>query len=146
MIFQGSLHRPDFSWYPDETHDWSRYVARSTMAESCVVQDINTKSIVFGSSAEVPPGAYQIAVTPNPVGDTATVTFTVNDSTYQNTGFLLEIHDANGNNVVTFYQWVGASGVQSVPIYMMGYPAGDYTIVLKANYVTPVDVATFTKS
>ena len=116
------------------------------MAESCVVQDINTNSIVFGSSAEAPSGAYQIAVTPIPVGDTATVTFTVNDTTYLNTGFLLEIHDANGNNVVTFFQWVSALGVQNVPIYMMGYPAGDYTMVLKADYRTPVDVATFTKS
>ena len=146
LIFQGSLHRPDYSWYPDETHDWSRYLRRDTMAESSVIQDINSKSIVFGSGPELPAGAFKLAVTPNPVVDTATFTIAVTDSKYVHSEFFLEIRDANGNYMTAYYQWVDALGTFTMPLSMSGWPAGDYSAILRTDNATAVDVVTFKKS
>jgi C1A family cysteine protease len=54
FIFQGNIHRTDYSWYPDETDDWSRYLRRDGLAEGVVIQNIATKAIVFGVSGELP--------------------------------------------------------------------------------------------
>jgi hypothetical protein len=54
FIFQGSLHRADYSWYPDETDDWSRYLRRDGLAEGVAIQQIATNAFVFGVPGELP--------------------------------------------------------------------------------------------
>ncbi|HEY3495327.1 MAG TPA: choice-of-anchor D domain-containing protein, partial [Polyangiaceae bacterium] len=66
VIFQGSLHRTDWSWYPNENDDWSRFLRRNGMAEGTIVQRISDLAVLFGLSAERPTGAYQLSVSPNP--------------------------------------------------------------------------------
>lgn len=54
FIFQGSMHRADYSWYPDETDDWSRYLRRDGLAEGVAIQQIATNAFVFGVPGELP--------------------------------------------------------------------------------------------
>jgi hypothetical protein len=55
FIFQGGIHRAYYSWYPDETDDWSRYLRRDGLAEGVAVQQIATNAFVFGVPGELPP-------------------------------------------------------------------------------------------
>lgn len=66
-IFQGNLHRADYSWYPNESDDWSRYLRSNGMAEGAIIQAIASKNVVFGLSAEGAPGAYQLKFAPSHV-------------------------------------------------------------------------------
>jgi hypothetical protein len=116
------------------------------MAESCVIQDINSKSIVFGSSPELPAGAFKLAVAPNPVVDTANFTMAVTDSKYANSVFVLDIRDAKGNYMTSYYQWIDVLGTFTMPLSIATWPSGDYTAILKSDYTTVVDVVTFTKN
>ncbi len=146
VIFQGSLHYADYSWYPNETDDWSRWLRRDGMAEGTVVQDVQSKNILFGVSPEAPRGAYSLAVTPNPVATDATVTFVVNDPTMLNShmGANLELWNSKGGYEGVWYAAISSLGPQTVSIPMAWIAPGQYTLVLSMKGVA-LDAFDFTK-
>jgi len=143
-IFQGSLHRTDYSWYPDETDDWSRYVRRDGLAEGAIVQVIATKNVVFGLPGEGQPGAYQLTFSPNPVTTQGTATFVVSNASEIGTLMPLYFFTSTGELQDTWYRYVTETGTQTLDVNTSWYPAGQYTAVLESNGLR-VDAVTFTK-
>jgi hypothetical protein len=143
-IFQGSLHRADYSWYPDENDDWSRYVRRDGMAEGAIIQVIASKNVVFGLPGEGQPGAYQLTFAPNPVTDQGTATFVVTNANEVGTLMPLHFFTSTGEVQETWYRFVAETGPQIVEVNTSWYPPGQYTAVLESNGAR-VDAVTFTK-
>jgi hypothetical protein len=144
-IFQGSLHRADYSWYPDETDDWSRYVRRDGMAEGAIVQQIATKNVLFGLSGEVQPGAYQLTFAPNPVTTQGTASFVVTNASDVGTLMPVNVLTSTGDLLDSRWRYVSATGLQTVDFDTSWYPAGQYTVVLESQDGGGLDAATFTK-
>lgn len=144
IIFQGSLHRSDWSWYPNEADDWSRYLRRNGMAEGTIVQRISTQQVLFGLPGERPTGAYQLTVSPNPVTTQATATFVVNnpDETQRSIGFyvLTDLGD------IQYFQpvWIPEAGTQTVVIDTSFFAPGNYTAIIQFA-AEPLDAFRFTK-
>jgi hypothetical protein len=143
-IFQGSLHRADYSWYPDETDDWSRYVRRDGMAEGAIIQAIASQNVVFGLPGEARAGAYQLTFSPNPVTTQGTATFVVTNPSEVGTLMPLTFYTSTGAVQDTWYRYVSATGVQTIDVNTTSYPPGQYTMILESNGVR-VDAFTFTK-
>jgi C1A family cysteine protease len=144
-IFQGSLHRADYSWYPDETDDWSRYVRRDGMAEGTIIQAIASKNIVFGVPGESQPGAYQLSFAPNPVTTQGTATFVDNNSSDVGTLMPLYFFTSAGDVQDVWYRYISATGTQTVTVDTTNYPTGQYTVVLESPDGVRLDATTFTK-
>lgn len=145
LIFQGSLHRADYSWYPDENDDWSRYLRRDGMAEGAVVQELASKKIVFGSTPEFAAGANQLAMSPSQVGDQATITYSATDPAALNTFYSIVVYNSTGTGMIWLNDWIGTLGTRTVQLNMAGYNAGTYTLVLQSNSGAPLDGIEFKK-
>jgi hypothetical protein len=145
LIFQGSLHRADYSWYPDENDDWSRYLRRDGMAEGVAIEEIASKKIVFGSTPEFAAGANQLAMSPTQLSDQATITYSVMDPAALNTLYTLVIYNSSGTGMIWLDQWIGTLGTRTAQLNMTGYSAGTYTLVLRNNSGVPLDAIEFKK-
>ena len=152
VVFQGQLRNTNFSWYPNESDDWSRYVRANGMAEGTIVQAIASKNILFGLAAEGQPGAYQLAFSPNPVTTQTEghATFVVSNPNQLNTEFTVSLISSQGSVVQQYWTYPSQLGTTDVVIPMNGdrhNPAvepGRYTVVLKSSGV-PVDAVEFTR-
>jgi len=150
-VFQGSLHSADYSWYPNETDDWSRYLRSNGMAEGTIIQNVATGDVLFGLSAEGVPGAYQLKFAPTVVTSQSegTASFTVSNESQLGSEFVLYVYSDLGVVQQTWWTYPNTLGVQNVVIPMLDqgqYPIapGKYTVVLETGGVR-VDVAQFTK-
>jgi hypothetical protein len=144
-IFQGSLHKADYSWYPDETDDWSRYVRRDGMAEGVIVQAVATKNVVFGLPGESQPGAYQLKFAPNPVTTQGTASFVVTNPAEVGTYMPVYFFTSAGDVQDVWYRSVMATGLQTIDVNTSWYPAGQYTVILESQDGVRLDATTFTK-
>jgi C1A family cysteine protease len=150
-IFQGSLHRADYSWYPDESDDWSRYLRRNGMAEGAIIQAIATKKVVFGLPAEGVPGAYQLKFAPSIVTTQTegTASFAITDPSQFGTEFIVRVYSSVGEIQQTWWTYPDRLGVWDVIIPMLDqgqWPIqpGKYAVILETGGVR-VDAAEFTK-
>jgi hypothetical protein len=143
-IFQGSLHRSDWSWYPNENDDWSRFLRRNGMAEGTIVQRLSDLAVLFGLPGERPAGAYQLGVSPNPVTDHATVTFVVSDPSEVERSVGLYVLNDLGD--IQYFEpiWVASLGTQTVELDTSWYAPGSYTVLIQWT-ATPIDAFRFTK-
>lgn len=133
LTIEGNLHRGDWQWQFDETDDWSRYVRRDGLAENMLVQKIESRGMVFGSSPEGSiPGTYLLTVTPAQVTSDATVTFVINDASLVGQFIPIEIHRDGSFLDYRIYR-VSATGPQTYPMSFSGFSPGNYAIVLKIN-------------
>lgn len=141
-IFQGTLHRADYSWYPDETDDWSRYLRRDGMAEGTTVQLISNNSVVFGVGGELQPGAHQFTLSPTTVTSTVTSTFVMDASD----GFerTYRFYDSSGTLVNSIWTYMSAPGPQTETLDLSDLPAGTYTVILELSG-NAADLTTITK-
>lgn len=130
-IFQGTLHRADYSWYPDETDDWSRYLRRDGMAEGTTVQLISNNSVVFGVGGELQPGARQFRLSPTTVTSTVTSTFVMDASD----GFerTYRFYNPSGALVKSVWTYMSAPGQQTETLELSDLPAGTYTVILEVG-------------
>jgi hypothetical protein len=141
-IFQGTVHRADYSWYPDETDDWSRYLRRDGMAEGTTVQLISDNSTVFGVGGELKPGAHQFALSPATVTDTVTSTFVMDASDgYERT---YRFYDQSRTLVKSIWTYMSAPGQQTETLDVSDLPAGTYTVLLELGGEA-VDLTSMTK-
>jgi hypothetical protein len=144
VVFQGSLHRSDWSYSPNESDDWSRYLRRDGMAEGTIVRRISNQQVLFGLPGERPSGAYQLNVAPNPVADQATATFVVTnpDETQRSIGFYVLTDLAE----IQYFQplWIPDVGTQTVSLDTSGYAPGNYTATIQFG-AEPLDAFRFTK-
>ncbi|HEY3234993.1 MAG TPA: hypothetical protein VGJ84_09755, partial [Polyangiaceae bacterium] len=150
-IFQGTLHRADYSWYPNETDDWSRYLRSNGMAEGAIIQAIATKNVVFGLSAESTPGAYQLKFAPSVITTQTegTASFTVTDPSQLGAEFILRVYSSLGEVQQNWWVYPDTLGVRNVVIPMVDqgqFPIkpGTYTVILETGGLR-VDSAEFTK-
>lgn len=142
-IFQGTLHRADYSWYPDETDDWSRYLRRDGLAEGTTVQLISNNSVVFGTGGELQPGAYQFNLSPATVTNTVTSSFVVNDTSlgYER---VYRFYAPDGTLVNSIWTYMSAPGPQTETLDLSALPAGTYTVILELGG-NAADLVTITK-
>ena len=141
-IFQGTLHRADYSWYPDETDDWSRYLRRDGMAEGTSVQLISNNSTVFGIGGEVQPGAHQFKLSPTTVTSTVTSTFVMDASDgYERT---YRFYNPSNTLVKSIWTYMSAPGQQTETLELSDLPAGTYTVLLELGG-NVADLTTITK-
>jgi|GEM_PF-2849409 len=150
-IFQGNLHRADYSWFPNETDDWSRYLRSNGMAEGTIIQSILTKNVVFGLSAEGTPGAYQLKFAPSIVTNQTegTASYTITNPSQLGTEFVLYVYSALGVLQQAWWTYPDTLGVRNVTIPMLDQGQqpilpGKYTVILETGGVR-VDSAEFTK-
>jgi len=141
-IFQGTLHRADYSWYPDETDDWSRYLRRDGMAEGTTVQLISNNSVVFGVGGELQPGAHQFRLNPTTVTSTVSSTFVMGASDgYERT---YRFYTPSGALVKSLWTYLSAPGQQTETLDLSDLPAGPYTVILELGG-NAADLTTITK-
>lgn len=142
-IFQGTLHRADYSWYPNETDDWSRYLRRDGMAEGTTVQLIADNSTVFGIGGELQPGARQFKLTPTTVTSSVTSTFVMDASDgYER---VYRFYNQSGTLVKSIWTYMSAPGPQTETLELSDLPAGTYTVLLELSG-NAVDLTTITKT
>jgi len=141
-IFQGSLHRADYSWYPDETDDWSRYLRRDGMAEGTTVQLISNNSVVFGVGGELQPGAHQLRLNPTTVTSTVTSTFVMDESDGYERNY--RFYTPSSTLVKSLRTYMSAPGQQTETFDLSDLPAGTYTVVLELGGYA-ADFTTITK-
>lgn len=143
VIFQGTLHRADYSWYPNETDDWSRYLRRDGMAEGTTVQLISNNSTVFGIGGELQPGARQFKLTPTTVTSSVTSTFIMDASDgYER---VYRFYNPSGTLVKSIWTYMSAPGQQTETLELSDLPAGTYTVLLELGG-SAVDLTTITKT
>lgn len=130
-IVQGTLRRADYSWYPNENDDWSRFLRRDGMAEGTIFQQRSTSNVLFGLPAEAPSGAQQLSVSPNPTTGQATVTFVLNDASTLNTSIGVYFYSDLGEIQYIERYWVSSLGNQSFSLDVSWFPPGRYTVVLQ---------------
>jgi len=150
-IFQGNLHRADYSWYPNETDDWSRYLRSNGMAEGTIIQAIANKNVVFGLSAEGVPGAYQLKFAPTVVTTQTegTASFTVSNPNQIGAEFIIYVYSNLGVLQQTWWTYPDTLGVRNIIIPMLDQgqnpiAPGKYTVILETGGVR-VDAVEFTK-
>lgn len=144
MIFQGNLHRADWSWYPNETDDWSRFLRRDGLAEGTVFQHIASQNVLFGLAAEARPGALQFSASPTQVSNETTLTFVIDDPALVGAEFVEYVFKQSGELVDTWWTYPSALGPWTAVLPMGHLPAGPYTIVLTRDGVT-LDAVEVTK-
>jgi centrosomal CEP192-like protein len=141
-IFQGTLHRADYSWYPDETDDWSRYLRRDGMAEGTSVQLVSNNSVVFGVGGELQPGGRQFRLSPTTVTSTVTSTFIMDASDgYERT---YRFYNPSGALVKSIWTYMSTPGQQTETLELSDLPAGTYTVILELGG-SAADLTTITK-
>lgn len=143
-IFQGTLHKTDYSWYPNENDDWSRFLRRDGLAEGTIVQQISNQNVLFGLAAERQAGAYQLTVSPNPATSQVTLTFNVTNQADLNFTHGLYVYSELAEGISFIPVYVSALGTQSATLDVSAYPPGKYTAVLQ-TLAGRVDAYTFTK-
>lgn len=142
VVFQGTLHRADYSWYPDETDDWSRYVRRDGMAEGTTVQLVSNNTTVFGIGGELQPGARGFTLSPSTVTSSVTSTFVMNASDgYERT---YRFYSSSGTLVKSVWTYMSAPGQQTETLELSDLPAGTYTVILELGG-SAEDTTTITK-
>lgn len=141
-IFQGTVHRADYSWYPDETDDWSRYLRRDGLAEGTTVQLISNNSTVFGIGGEVQPGARQFKLTPTTITSSAISTFIQNSSDgYER---VYRFYTPSGVLVKSIWTYMSTPGQQTETLQLSDLPRGTYTVLLELGG-SAEDLTTITK-
>jgi hypothetical protein len=143
-IFQGSLHRSDWSWYPNEHDDWSRFLRRNGMAEGTIVQRVSNLEVLFGLAGERPTGAYQLNVSPNPATTQATLSFVVSDPNELERSIGVYVLNDLGDIQYFEPRWVSTLGTQTVALDTSWYAPGNYTALIQWA-AEPMDAFRFTK-
>ena len=130
VIFQGNLHRGDWSWYPDETDDWSRYLRRDGLAEGTLFQNVASRSVLFGLAAEASPGALQLRATPTEVVSDTSISFQVADPALIGGEFIEYVYSRYGTLIDTWWTYPSELGTWTITLPMSHLPPGPYTIVV----------------
>ncbi len=144
LIVEGKLHDPTWNLTFDENDDWSWYERADKLAENVVIQHKTSKAISFGSSPEgVFTGATMMAISPNPVGSQATVTFRLDDASLVGSTVYLDLYVYGWRQQSIPYR-VMAAGAQTYNLNMSGYWTSNYTLTLKVKNVV-VDYVDFQK-